>query len=263
MRFLVALLCMLPAFCQPLAYSKAGKGPGLVLIHGFAGNRGVFSEWQKAFTDRRTVISVDLPGCGQSQAQESVDLDAISDQVAKLMSAEHLERSVLVAHSMGGLIALRVAAKYADQVSGLVLIDSPLLPLGRDQAESLAQGFEKDPAGTFRTRYGAFTSDEEQLERVVRDAGRISGKVLAEYTRARTASNTSFVSKVKCPVLLLASPVLIPDATQQEQRLRDAGYAAFSQFQAVRLGNAKHWIMWDEVALSQRAVREFMSNLEK
>jgi N-formylmaleamate deformylase len=263
MRFIVALLCMLPVWCQPLAYGKAGKGPGLVLIHGFAGNRGVFAEWQKPFTDKRMVVSVDLPGCGQSQAQETVDLDAIADQVAKLMASERLERSVLVAHSMGGLIALRVAARHADQVSGLVLIDSPLLPLGQDQAESLAKAFEKDPAGTFRARYGAFTSDEDQLERVVRDAAKVSGRVLADYTRARTVSSSAYISKVKCPVLLLASPVLIPDATQQEPRLREAGYAAFSQFQAVRLGNAKHWIMWDEMALSQQAVREFISNLEK
>lgn len=263
MRFLLALLCLLPAWCQPLAFGKAGHGPGLVLIHGFAGHRGVFAEWSKPFLDHRTILSVDLPGCGESSPQDPVDFDAIADQVAALMAAQHLERSVLVAHSMGGLVSLRVAVRHPEQVAGLVFLDSPLLPMGKEPAEALALAFEKDPAAAFRGRYASFALNETQLERVVAEAARIPGKVLAGYTRARTVTNGAHVEKVTCPVLLVASPVLIPDASKQAQRLIEAGYAAFAKLQVVRLAQAKHWLMWDDMPASQQAVRTFMATLEK
>jgi pimeloyl-ACP methyl ester carboxylesterase len=263
MRALLALLLCLPGFAQDLAFSKAGRGPGLVLIHGFAGNRSVWEGFDAAFTDRRTVLAVDLPGCGASAAMETIDFDDLADRVAACMKAQGLERSALVAHSMGGLVALRVAAKYPDQVTGLVLIDTPLLPLGASQAEALAKAFEADPLATFRARYGAFAKDDAQREHIVLDASHISGKVLAAYTRARTVANEGVVAKVKCPVLLLASPILIPDPQAQNERLKEAGYGAFRELQPIRFPDVRHWIMWDEPKLTKRAVHEFLGHLEK
>jgi len=261
--FLVLLLC-LPAWAQDLAFAKSGQGPGLVLIHGFAGNRGVWTDLAKDLASRFTVLAVDLPGCGQSPAPPPgpVDFGAVADAVAKVARRELEGPFVVVAHSMGGLVGLRVAAGHPELVRGLVLLDAPLMPLEGVQAEKLARAFEQDGAGTFRERYARFTSSPEQLERVVAEAGRIPGPVLAAYTRGRMVSNESTAARVKCPVLLLASPILLPVGHNPDQEARAAGYGPLGTLAVVRLGQAKHWVMWDEPALTRKALAEFTGTLK-
>lgn len=263
MRLLIALLLCLPAWSQDLAFAKAGRGPGLVLIHGFGGHRGVWADLSKELSGRYTVLAVDLPGCGQSPAPGPgpVDFAAVADAVARTARRELEGPFVVVAHSMGGLVGLRLASRHAEQVRGLVLLDAPLLPMEGVQAERLARAFEQDPAGTFRERYGRFTASDAQLERVVAEAARVPGPVLAAYTRGRTASNEGDAARVRCPVLLVASPILLPVGLNPDREARAAGYGALGTLLVVRLGQAKHWLMWDEPRLILRALGEFMGTL--
>lgn len=263
MRLLLLLLLTLPTWAQDLAFTKTGKGPGLILIHGFAGNRGVWKDTAKALSGKNTVLAVDLPGCGDSPALPpgQVDFGLVADQVAKLGRRELEGSFVVVAHSMGGLVGLRMASRHPESVRGLVFLDSPLLPMEGVQAESLAKSFEADVEGTFRKRYAAFASSPEQLDRLVAEATRIPGAVLAGYTRGRMASNQSDAARITCPVLLIASPILLPTGLQPETEARAVGFQAFPTLQVVRLGGVKHWLMWDDPRFIHRALKEFISNL--
>ena len=265
MRLLIALCLCLPASAQSLAFSKVGKGPGLVLIHGFAGNRGVWEDLARTLSERHTVLTVDLPGCGDSAPPPPgpVDFAAVADAVATLAARELGGPGVVVAHSMGGLVGLRLASRHPEQVRGLVLLDAPLLPMEGVQAERLARGLEQDGPGTFRERYGRFAASPEQLDRVVREAARVSGPVLAAYTRGRTAPTEAEVGKVKCPVLLVASPILLPLGENPDREARAVGYGGFGTLLVVRLPQAKHWVMWDEPRLVGRAIGEFVATLGK
>lgn len=264
MRWLCALLLVLPAWAQDLAFAKSGKGPAVVLIHGFAGNKEVWSDLGKRLSEKHTVLAVDLPGCGASAAPPlgPVDFAAVADAVAKVARRE-LEGPVLVvAHSMGGLVGLRLASRHAELVRGLALLDAPLMPMEGVQAEKLARAFEQDVAGTFRARYGAFASSPEQLERVVAEAGRVPGAVLASYVRGRTVSNEGDAGRVRCPVLLVASPILLSVGANPNQEARAAGYGPFGTLAVVRLPKVRHWVMWDEPATTLQALVEFEGTLK-
>lgn len=265
MRLLLTLLLALPIWAQDLAFAKSGKGPGLLLIHGFAGNRDVWKDTAKALSAKHTVLAVDLPGCGESPALPpgQVDFGAVADRVAKLGRQELEGPFVVVAHSMGGLVGLRVASRHGESVRGLVLLDAPLLPMEGVMADSLAKALEADVEGTFRARYGRFAASPEQLDRVAAEAARIPGPVLAGYTRGRMASNAGDAARVLCPVLLVASPILLPGGTHPETEARAAGYGPFKTLQVVRLAGVKHWVMWDEPRLVNQAITEFLSNLRK
>ncbi|HJV23480.1 MAG TPA: alpha/beta hydrolase [Holophagaceae bacterium] len=265
MRLLLVLLLTLPTWAQDLAFTKTGKGPGIILIHGFAGNRGVWKDSLKALSAKHTVLAVDLPGCGESPALPpgQVDFGQLADQVAKLGRRELDGGFVVVAHSMGGLVALRMASRHGESVRGVVFLDTPLRAMEGVAAETLAKALEADPAETFRSRYAAFAASPEQLDRVVAEAARVPGPVLAGYTRGRMASTEGDVARVVCPVLLVASPILVPSAAQPELDARAAGYAGFRTLQVVRLAEAKHWVMWDEPRLVNRAILEFVANLGK
>lgn len=265
MRLLLILLIALPTWAQDLAFAKSGKGPGVVLIHGFAGHREVWKDLAKVLAKKHTVLAVDLPGCGVSPAPvgPQVDFGAVAEQISALVTKELKGRTVVVAHSMGGLVAVRLAARHPEQVRGLALLDAPLLPMEGTLADALARALEADVATAFRERYAAFANSEEQLERVVAEAARIPGPVLAAYTRGRMVSVAPEVGRVACPVLLIASPVLLPKGLVPEAEARERGYADFKSLQVVRLAGVRHWLMWDEPKLVAQALREFIANLGK
>ncbi len=265
MRLLLLLLLALPTWAQDLAFTKTGKGPGLILIHGFAGNREVWKDTAKALSGRFTVLAVDLPGCGGSPALPpgQVDFGTVADRVAKLGRQELEGSFVVVAHSMGGLVALRMASRHGESVRGLVFLDSPLVPMEGVAASALAKSLEADVAGAFRARYGRFAASPEQLDRVVDEAARIPGAVLAGYTLGRMAGNEVDAARVACPVLLIASPILLPKGLQPETEARAVGYGSFRTLQVVWLAGVKHWIMWDDPRLVNQAITEFVGNLRK
>lgn len=265
MRLLLLFLLTLPTWAQDLAFAKVGKGPGVVLIHGFAGNREVWKDLVKQLAKKHTVLALDLPGCGASPAPvgPQVDFGAVADQVSTLVAKELKGRTVVIAHSMGGLVAVRWAARHPEQVRGLALLDAPLLPMEGTMADTLAKALEGGVAGTFRARYGAFAHSPEQLDRVVAEAARIPGPVLAAYTRGRMVSVAPEVGRVTCPVLLMASPILLPKGLVPEAEARERGYADFKSLQVVRLAGVGHWLMWDEPELVAKALKEFIGNLGK
>jgi pimeloyl-ACP methyl ester carboxylesterase len=97
-----------------LAYERAGTGPALVLLHGLGHRRQGWASVLDKLTPHRDVISVDLPGHGQSpplRARGQVPVEAMADQIAALLSALGLARPHLGGNSLGGTIALALASQ--------------------------------------------------------------------------------------------------------------------------------------------------------
>lgn len=106
-----------------------GHGP-VLLVHGLGGST---VEWSSAApllaqgTDRE-VVAIDLPGFGRTRlGRASAGLDAQRDVVATVL--EELGPATVVGGSMGGLLALGLAARRPEMVRGLVLV-APALPDG-------------------------------------------------------------------------------------------------------------------------------------
>lgn len=95
--------------------------PPLVLIHGAGGSR---LDWPPELRRLKGewVYSLDLPGHGRSQGEGERAVDRYVEHICSWMEAVSLERAVLVGHSMGGAIALKMALDIPAQVEGLVLV---------------------------------------------------------------------------------------------------------------------------------------------
>ncbi|MEP7245281.1 MAG: alpha/beta hydrolase [Gammaproteobacteria bacterium] len=107
-----------------LAVEVGGKGPPVVLIHGWAVDRRMWAHQLTALRRRFTTITYDRRGSGQSSAPSDMrleldDLDAILDEL-KLAVAS------LVGMSQGGRIALRYALSRPARVGALIVQGSPL-----------------------------------------------------------------------------------------------------------------------------------------
>jgi pimeloyl-ACP methyl ester carboxylesterase len=95
----------------------------LVLLHG---QPGLGSEWDQvvgALPDRFRAVAPDRPGHGSS-IQPGGGLDVNAAAVLAEMDAHGIERAVLVGHSYGGGVALRVAESAPSRVEAIVLLAS-------------------------------------------------------------------------------------------------------------------------------------------
>lgn len=110
-----------------LSYDEAGAGgPSILFVHGWACDRRF---WRPQFEDLsrdHRCVSLDLRGCGQSEARPPFDTTQAADDAAALIRALALGPAVVVGHSLGGLVALLLNDRHPATVLATVLGDSPL-----------------------------------------------------------------------------------------------------------------------------------------
>jgi aminoacrylate hydrolase len=104
-----------------LYYEVRGEGPPLVLISGFGGTAGYWEPQLAALQERYSVVLLDQRGTGRSEARPVTSLDQLTDDVVAVLDACGIEAAHVIGHSLGGSIALRLAARYADRVAGLIV----------------------------------------------------------------------------------------------------------------------------------------------
>ena len=108
-----------------LAYESNGKGPFLMLVHGFTGSSSTMSYLAEALAPYRTVLSIDLIGHGKSDSPEQVDRYTIESNIGHLrgiLSHAGAKKADLIGYSLGGRIALSFAHAFSNKVASLFLI---------------------------------------------------------------------------------------------------------------------------------------------
>jgi branched-chain amino acid transport system permease protein len=104
-------------------FVEHGEGLPVVYVHGNTGS----SRWFERVMDvpGARAIALDMPNFGRSKPLPGEpDIDRYADAVAAFVRARALDRPVLVGHSLGGGVAISLAARAPTLIRGLVLVDS-------------------------------------------------------------------------------------------------------------------------------------------
>ena len=105
--------------------TQAGDGPDVLLIHGASSDTGLWTPTVfPLLGSRYRLTAYDRPGMGGTvERPRGASALAFQARVAAgVIASTDLKRPIVVAHSYGGAIALRLALDHADKISGLVLI---------------------------------------------------------------------------------------------------------------------------------------------
>lgn len=103
-------------------YEVAGRGPGLILIHGGFGDRRMWDDQFNAFAKEFRVIRYDHRGFGKSPAPQA-KYSPVADLI-RLLDHLKIRRAHLIGNSMGGGLAIDFAIKHPDRVASIVVVAS-------------------------------------------------------------------------------------------------------------------------------------------
>ncbi len=248
------------------SFNKVGKGPGILLIHGFGGNKEVWSGVTQELARDHTVLSVDLPGSGGSAEPGCVegraDFANLAKELVALVQKEGLSPCLVVGHSMGGPIAARTVLENPAAFRGLILVDSFLGALPAAHMEPIVVAMGKDPGTTLTKFYGPMSASPAQTERLVKDSLRIPVATLQAYLRAMTQDPLQARHReLRLPVLQMAAGPRELDPVKESGILAQYGFKELPIFRVVHFPTAKHWVMWDAPESFLLALRAFEAGL--
>lgn len=193
-----------------LAIEDVGTGPtALIFLHYYAGSSRAWTEVIAHLKQSYRCVAPDLRGFGASaDAASGYTLDDGANDIAALVETLALDRYILVGHSMGGKIALTLAARQPAGLRGLVLLaPSPPTPEPmtdedrqrlldgygqREQAESTAKGITAQPLSP------------EMLEQVIADNLRSSHAAWSAWLeRGSREDIAEHIPQVQVPVVVV------------------------------------------------------------
>lgn len=263
------------------------NAPVLVLLHGGADHAHSWDELAATLSPRWRVIAPDLRGHGDSDwspdAAYSI-LDYVTD-LKMLWSHCQLQQATIVAHSMGGKIALHFAAAYPEAILKLIAIEGvdmlppSLAPLHERPAAKRLRYWIDERIATNARQARHYPSLEDALKRMIsahpqlpadvarhltihgtrrNDDGSLSWK-FDNHIRAVSAVDfrgreyADMLGEIRCPVLLVnGKDSWVPDPVATG-RIDD-----FRAAQAVTLAGAGHWVQHDQPAAFLAALEHFI-----
>ena len=254
----------------PIHYIERGSGPAAaVLIHGFLGHTYSFRYLIPELAKDRRVVAVDLKGSGYSGRPQKGDY-SLTEQarlVIRLMDKLGIDRASVVGHSLGGEVAMRLAANWPERVEKLVLAASvsgdripslPVTPLIKPILWLIGRLFGRR---IFRRQfYDPRKATKEVLEAYRRPL-RIKGTGHAVYQTLRDMRREKAVesSRITAPVLILwaSSERILPRWVLSRLRKR------FPQAKVVAIERAGHLLLEEQPEQANRAVKSFLEGRDQ
>lgn len=110
---------------RKIAYLIEGKGTPVLFVHAFGTDSSEWTDFKPEIIKAGyQVITLDLPGFGESEFIENASIEVMADLIHKLVGALNLDKIIYIGHSMGGYIGMAFAEKYGDKLLGLGLFHS-------------------------------------------------------------------------------------------------------------------------------------------
>jgi 2-succinyl-6-hydroxy-2,4-cyclohexadiene-1-carboxylate synthase len=257
-----------------LNVEDSGEGPPLLLLHGFTGSAATWRPFAEAFAGFRR-IAVDLIGHGGSDApadERRYAMERCIDDLTAVLDALGIERAHVVGYSMGGRVALHLAAAHPERMALLTLestspgiADPEERRLRAAQDRALADDIEREGVAAFVERWEALPMwaslsrlppdvRSRQREQRLRNSARGLANSLRGMGAGAQTPLHERLGEIARPALLLAGRL-------------DAKYAAMAREMAARLPDARVTIVPDAghaVHLERphefaRAARDFLT----
>ncbi|MGF6285712.1 alpha/beta fold hydrolase [Pseudomonas silensiensis] len=255
-----------------------GKGPAVVLLHGFGDTGDMWAPLAADLAKDHTVVVPDLRGMGLSSIPDSgYDKKTQAGDIRALLAALGIEHSVVIGHDIGTMVAFAYATRYPQLTDRLVVMDAPVpgippwndivrspmlwhFDFGGADAERLVAGRERIYLDRF---WNEFAGDPTKVDEATRQhyakLYARPGAMHAAFAQFRSIrqdavdNEASMATRLTMPVLAVGG-----EKSFAENEAIVMRNAADSVTQVVIPG-AGHWLMEEAPTQTIRAIREFIA----
>lgn len=264
----------------PLYFRKTGRGPYLIILHGFLGSSDNWITFAKRLKEKFTVIIPDLRNHGQSPHTPTHTYEDITDDLKLFFENNQIRKASILGHSMGGKAAMMFSACYREKTGNLIVADAaPIIyrngtnPVGSgEQNKSIINLIDKFDLSGFSTR----REIEQSLALKLKDAG-MRQFILKNISRDNSGH---FRWKINVHVLRDSFDTILHDVNQEwfsslkpilnypvtfirglnSQYITDDDIPVIKQIypeaEIIDIPNAGHWLHIEQPGLFFKAVME-------
>jgi pimeloyl-ACP methyl ester carboxylesterase len=193
--------------------SDAGQGidnskDTIVFLHGSGLSHIVWSLTEKFFSNNKfNVLSVDLPGHGNTEGPCLDSIEKISDWLEKIFIKLNLNKIIIVGHSQGCLEALEYSFKYKSRLKKIVFIGgSYRMPVNKDLIDLASNGDSDAVQLMMKWSYEGSKKfiGGNPIEKIIQSPRDISEILAVDLIACNNYSNGSDAAKaINCPTLLV------------------------------------------------------------
>lgn len=222
--------------------------PALVLLHGYSDSGFSFSRVLPLLPADRRVIVPDLRGHGRSSHPVGgYGMDALATDVLALLDALDVEAAVVVGHSMGSLVAQRIATLAPERVEALVLVGSAPSIHGlagldefREAVGTLVDPVQEEFVRAFQESTIVRPVPPEFMDGVVAESLRLPARVWRDLLTGMVEAPVVAPAEIRARTLILwGAEDGVFGRDQQEHLLELIPGAHLSTYEGV--GHAPHW----------------------
>lgn len=259
-------------------HGSAGGRP-LILIPGLASGSWAWQDTIRAFAGEHPIYVLTLPGFDGRPAAGPAPLANARAAVEALIASRHLDKPVLIGHSLGGTLSLAVAEDQPAAVGGVIGIDGlPVMP-GTEQMPAAAriQAAQRMQGTLARQTPAVFASQQQTYMRTIGVLDMTMADELAKLSaRSDPASAGQYAAdavaldlrsglqSITAPVLMLV-PFYDQDSVGIAENDKVAYYRDLMQgtprLQVTAIAPARHFAMLDQPGMVNDAIRAFLTSL--
>ena len=275
------LLLAATASAAPSAFEVkvSGTGAPVILIPGLASSGEVWDGTVAHYcgSGKHQCHVLTLAGFAGVPAIEGPLLPAVEQQLSDYIVAKKFKNPVVIGHSLGGFIGLKLAADHPDQVGRLIIVDS-LPALGATQMPSATSAQLKEMGEGMRSRMMAqdaatAAAGQQQMLRTMvtkqEDIDRIEawGKrsdratVINAMADLMSEDMRQNIGRIKAPTLVLGSWIAYKDYGTKPvfEQMYKTQYQQLAGVKVELSDKARHFIMYDDPAWMYDRIDQFLN----
>jgi 3-oxoadipate enol-lactonase len=183
---------------------EVSDGPPVLFLHGAGSSSAVWLSTLRRVAPLRRAVAFDFPGHGRSTGACSTfeDFVAATGQVAAALC---LGPSILVGHSLGGLVAQAAALAFPDQVAGLVLVTTAAkLAVSSRLLARIADDWVHWPDFVEKLSYAADTPADVRRQSAGLAFSADQAQTLADFQACMGFDALTRLGEIACPTLVVA-----------------------------------------------------------
>lgn len=251
----------------------------IILIPGLSSSPEVWDALTEQLKGRYRIHRVHIQGFAGAPAEDNASgpvAAPVAEDLARYIAEQHLDHPVVIGHSMGGAIALMLAARHPDSVGKLMVVDmvpfmGAMFAGGNATSESVAPiadqiytGMTTGPEEAYRQQSAATVAGMIKTESM--RAGPLEDAAHSDRAVAAASFRELIVTDLRPELAHITAPTEVVYARFNDPRMTDeltdgiylASYANLPGVTLKRIDDSAHFIMLDQPAAFAAEVNAFL-----